>query len=1030
MITGKMIRRRSELGNEPKESAQAASRARVISRSIPFFSYHFTRDHFTFSLFSSLAIGVYLSSLALAGGLDEFRVKREAVFEFAERPTLTRNGDQVTIAFASKGFCDVTVAVEDAGGRIVRHLASGVLGPKAPPPLQRDSLKQTLVWDGKDDQERYIDDKGSLAVRVSLGLKPAFERTLLWEPKRRISVGPGMRPGNDTESIAVPTPLIRAAPEGVYVFEGHGVDHVRLFDHEGNYVRTVYPFPADKVDKVVGLRRQVFPQDGKSLPVKTGFLDSTMLTSGLTGTDYSYYGPMFGSAATAMAVRGSRLALFHKRLNRLGTDGTSSGLPIEGPAADYSVRLTGTNIGRKDYRPSPVSAAFSPDAKWLYLAGFQWRHGRSGIDIAKGCLHGVVRLAYERDDPPQPFVGSMKQDESGTDNAHFVNATSVDVDAKGRVYVSDYGNDRIQVFAEDGKFLKSIPSFKPARVVVHQRTGEVYVFSWCLDSLELAHAHKRSPIHVEPTLTRYGPLESPAKLATYPLPLLGHEGKPDYLWEVWGGQEYYAELDSWTDPPTIWLVPASPGGKLKWADVGIRLLAIEGGKLVEKRDFGKEAVASLVRVHPPMFWRQRLYVNPKTGMLYVGEGQTAWCKAFYEVLQIDPETGAVRRVKLPFDAEDMAFDQDGLVYLRTYTFLARYDPTSWREVPFDYGEKRENVGTGASTPVDYERARVTSGIPLYGMWHLGGMYVSAKGHIALQCMTTKGDSPPPPASRTDEKRLGAVPWRSDGIAFQPRLYPGRLWVGEVHVFNRHGELAYLDALPGLVPLILGIGLDKDDNLYLVGSRARVIEGKPYFNLATGTLMKVKPNQAKLLTVPTPFTPIPLSDDRRPKREPDVTNGWGDAWAEGAEWLYGGVGWNGKLNGRASGGCACWNARFALDYFARSFAPETIAYKVAVLDSSGNLILRIGQYGNVDDGTPLVPKGGPTPVGGASAPRVRSIGGDEVALFHPCYLATQTDRRLFIADPGNSRILSVALGYHATQRVSLKDATEAGREKVK
>jgi hypothetical protein len=43
------------------------------------------------------------------------------------------------------------------------------------------------------------------------------------------------------------------------------------------------------------------------------------------------------------------------------------------------------------------------------------------------------------------------------------------------------------------------------------------------------------------------------------------------------------------------------------------------------------------------------------------------------------------------------------------------------------------------------------------------------------------------------------------------------------------------------------------------------------------------------------------------------------------------------------------------------------------------------------------------------------------LFHGAYLATDTDKRLFIADPGNARILSVKLDYHATERVPLREA---------
>ena len=68
--------------------------------------------------------------------------------------------------------------------------------------------------------------------------------------------------------------------------------------------------------------------------------------------------------------------------------------------------------------------------------------------------------------------------------------------------------------------------------------------------------------------------------------------------------------------------------------------------------------------------------------------------------------------------------------------------------------------------------------------------------------------------------------------------------------------------------------------------------------------------------------------------------------------------------------------------------------------------------------PLVAEGGPQPA--------HSIGGDEVALFHACYLATHSDRRLFIADAGNARIVSVKLGYHAEERMALKDLPEAAK----
>ena len=43
--------------------------------------------------------------------------------------------------------------------------------------------------------------------------------------------------------------------------------------------------------------------------------------------------------------------------------------------------------------------------------------------------------------------------------------------------------------------------------------------------------------------------------------------------------------------------------------------------------------------------------------------------------------------------------------------------------------------------------------------------------------------------------------------------------------------------------------------------------------------------------------------------------------------------------------------------------------------------------------------------------------------HAMNLAVHTDRRLFLADVGNTRIVSVKLDYHATARIPLRDVPE-------
>jgi hypothetical protein len=112
-------------------------------------------------------------------------VKREDVFAFSKKPTVKLVAkDKYEITFAAKGNCDATVSIMDRKGRVVRHLASGVLGSNAPAPFKKNSLEQTLYWNGKDDLDLYAKDPESMKVKVSLGLKPTFEKLILGGGRR------------------------------------------------------------------------------------------------------------------------------------------------------------------------------------------------------------------------------------------------------------------------------------------------------------------------------------------------------------------------------------------------------------------------------------------------------------------------------------------------------------------------------------------------------------------------------------------------------------------------------------------------------------------------------------------------------------------------------------------------------------------------------------------------------------------------------------------------------------------------------
>ena len=104
---------------------------------------------------------------------------RQDIFAFTEKPAVKYLGnDKYEITVAVKGYCDVAAAVVDGEDKVVRHLGSGVLGPNAPAPFQKNSLRQKIYWDGKDDLEVYHKHPEKLRVRVMLGLKPEFDKRL------------------------------------------------------------------------------------------------------------------------------------------------------------------------------------------------------------------------------------------------------------------------------------------------------------------------------------------------------------------------------------------------------------------------------------------------------------------------------------------------------------------------------------------------------------------------------------------------------------------------------------------------------------------------------------------------------------------------------------------------------------------------------------------------------------------------------------------------------------------------------------
>lgn len=946
-------------------------------------------------IFSLIAFSLYFfisssASLFADDVYQEFQIKRKEVYEFTKEPTLKKNGDKVTIEFAVKDYCDVTVAIQNQDGDIVKHLASGVLGNNAPEPFQANSLSQKLEWNSKNDQGKYIDNLSDISVRVSLGLKPTYEKDLYSSHYKRISE----------------LPCIATAKEGVYVFEGHGRDQIRLFGHNGEYIKTVYPFPASKIESVKGVQWQQFANRPK-VPEKHSIYHQTLLTS---GDNYNERGGpksgMEGKAACAIAVNNGRMAIAMETLNRLSTDGSTGGLNLTGPKVGFSFVNGGYGeVGKGNVNVvGPSSVAFSPDGKTLYMTGYLWHYTYVGVP---GSLPAVMKMNYETDELPTVFLGKDKREDFGNTEDKLNTPTSVDTDSKGNVYVSDFWNDRIQVLNPQGKLIHSIPTNKPGKVLVHKLTNEVYVFSFGVIGV---------PPAIQ-TQSQYDMNKVPQKLSTFSaLPEFKQLSVEDFPFSPLArvtmyslGNSYQISLDSWSKNLGFWIVPKkympNDQDSAYWGrqrkdptDVINALRKIEkvDGKWVETFNFGKQLMKEVVRTSPPNWNVQHMYFNPKSKKFYVGEGDSApEDQAQNTLVEVDIETNKSKVINLPINPLEVAFDLDGLIYLRTMNVVSRFNMDTWKEVPFDYGTESDSVGNDGGLGGNTSPVVGALMVPAINAvcYHQSGFDVNMNGDVIVACKNNAA------SSKSDG-------WGNEGMSnvkiycsYNPVMFPGRLESSTsicIHVWDKHGKQRLVDIVPG-APKADGVYMDINDNVYLQATPPRKINNKELDDGMSSTLFKFKANKGRFLSAGE--APVPIPPSEIPKRSQDMRG----MWAENYEWVYGGVGYGGFNGSRVGGGCACWFTRFKLDYFSRSFTPEPMQYSVSVLDSKGNLITRIGKYGNADSAGPKSKE---------------PLGGDEVGFFHPSFVGTHTDHRLFVSDIGNERIVCIKLDYHVNKIVPI------------
>ena len=175
---------------------------------------------------------------------------------FSAKPSAEKAGDKVKIAFVVAAPTDVEVAVLGADGKVVRHLAAGVLGAKTPPPEPlKPGLAQGLEWDGRDDAGKPAAG-GPFKVRVGAGMAAKLRGTMGGNPY--VFGTP-----HETARLDLATDkngLLYVYHVGCY--KGDGTLTIQVHDASGKYLKTILPAPADMPFEKIEPFRAIKLEDG------------------------------------------------------------------------------------------------------------------------------------------------------------------------------------------------------------------------------------------------------------------------------------------------------------------------------------------------------------------------------------------------------------------------------------------------------------------------------------------------------------------------------------------------------------------------------------------------------------------------------------------------------------------------------------------------------------------------------------------------------------------------------------------------
>jgi hypothetical protein len=317
-----------------------------------------------------------------------------------------------------------------------------------------------------------------------------------------------------------------------------------------------------------------------------------------------------------------------------------------------------------------------------------------------------------------------------------------------------------------------------------------------------------------------------------------------------------------------------------------------------------------------------------------------------------------------------------------------------KRVPFPRGETPITENR-SGPPVGYEGE---DAVGLYNGVH-GWCNVHQRGlHVAPDGRILSGDNEIDPQWAVEH---GLVSRRADGS-----LPDKKQVFSHLTIFHKSGKLLVGSAFGGDNRNGHGYTMDRRGNIYATWADTQTREDSPYYQTplfglkgdqpignygGVGVIIKFLDRGGKYPI--GQLKPGESEDGRNMVSVGGRRLSWDHSspyHAENAHWIYGGI-------APSTIGCSCAHVRWEMDDYPRLWLPALHLHSVVVLDGNGNLITRVGRYGNIDDD--------------------RKSKGEGLPLIFPRCVGA-SDEAVYIADTTNYRLIRARLVYRASEQAAV------------